>query len=76
MEPKKILKTHSFLYGLDIILGYKSNTFIDEGIIYAPYILEEFIPRRGIASRYAQKIVNNSFYGIVSVGSNIQNTEI
>ena len=81
MEPKKVLKSHSFLFDLsNVKLGYKGNTFFEEGIIYAPYIpimIEgEFRPRRSIASRYAQKIVNNSFYGIVSVDPNIQNTEI
>jgi hypothetical protein len=81
MEPKKVLRSHSFLCGLDdIILGYKGNTFIEEGFIYTPYIpimIEgEFRPRRSIASRYARKIVNNSFYGIVSIEPSTQNTEI
>lgn len=78
MEPKKVLVRHSFLQGITQILGYKSNICMETGIIYAPYIPllveEDFRPRRSIASRYARKIVNNSYYGIVSVGSNTQDT--
>lgn len=81
MEPKKILAKHSFLKGLiPVIIGHKSNICMETGIIYAPYIPlfveEDFRPRRSIASRYARKIVNNSYYGIVSVGSDTQDTEI
>lgn len=78
MEPKKVLRTHSFLHGLIPILGYKGDTFIENGLIYAPYISifteEEFRPRQSIASRYAREIVNNSFYGIVTFGTDTQNT--
>ena len=78
MEPKKVLKIHSFSYGISEILGYKGNTFMENGLIYAPYIPitieEEFRPRQGIASRYARKIVNNNFYGIVTFGADTQNT--
>jgi|688.fasta_scaffold1351177_2 hypothetical protein len=78
MEPKKVLKIHSFLYGISEILGYKGNTIIETDYIYAPYlnmfIEEDFRPRQGIASRYARKIVNNSHYGIVTVGTDTQNT--
>jgi hypothetical protein len=78
MEPKKVLKIHSFLYGINEILGYKGNTFMETGLIYAPYISifteEEFRPRQSIASRYARRLVNNSFYGIVTFGADTQNT--
>ena len=78
MEPKKLLKIHSFLYGINEILGYKGNTIIETDYIYTPYIPmfieEDFRPRQSIASRYARKIVNNNFYGIVTVGTDTQNT--
>ena len=66
MKPKKVLKYHSFLYGLgklvvetnDGIRGYKS------GPIFVPYVpmvenptTEEFRPIRSLMSRYAKKIV-------------------
>jgi hypothetical protein len=73
MEPKKILKSHNFLYGLDILLVHKGHTFIDEGLIYAPYIPMisegEFQPIETIISRYASKIVDNNFYGIVNIAN-------
>lgn len=78
MEPKKVLKTHNFLYGITEILGYKGNTLLEAGYIYESYIPvfteEEFRPRQSIASRYARKIVNNNFYGIVTFGADTQNT--
>lgn len=81
MEPKKVLTRHSFLRGLiPVMLRHKANTCMETGVIYAPYISvfteEDFIPRRGIGSRYARAMVNNTFYGIVSVGADTQNTEI
>lgn len=79
MEPKKVLARHSFLKGLvPVMLGHKSHVYLDTGIIYVPYITmfteEEFRPRQSIVSRYARKIVNNRFYGIVTVGADTQNT--
>ena len=81
MEPKKVLARHSFLKGLaPVMLGHKAHLCLETGIIYAPYIPlfveEDFRPRQRIVSRYARKIVNNSFYGIVTVGADTQNTEI
>jgi len=76
MKPKKVLKYHSFLYGLgklvvetnDGIRGYPGQ-FHKSGPIFVPYIPmidpSEFRPRRGMMSRYSQRVVNNSFYGII-----------
>ena len=71
MTPNKKIYNHSFLHGLgDLkIIGRKSQNFLETGYIFAPYIpmteLTEFRPRRGMMSRYAKRVVNNSFYGIV-----------
>lgn len=77
MTPNKKIYNHSFLHGLgdlklvapDGIIGRKSQTFLEAGYVFAPYIpmteLTEFRPRRGMMSRYAERVVNNSFYGIV-----------
>lgn len=35
--------------------------------------VDEFQPRKAIASRYATKTINNKFYGIVSMGSKKSN---
>ncbi len=59
------------------IVGHKGKSILDTGYIYAPYIpvqltntlynTENFAPVKGIMTRYAKKIVNNRFYGHVSV---------
>jgi len=77
MTPNKKIIYHSFLHGLGRLklvtpngsIGWKSQTFLESGYIFAPYTPmtepTEFRPRRGMMSRYAQRVVNNSFYGIV-----------
>lgn len=75
MTPNKKIYNHSFLRGLgelkffdeDGIIGRKSQTFLEDGYIFAPYIPTEFKPRRSMMNRYAQRIVNNSFYGTVTI---------
>jgi len=66
MTPNKKIIYRSFLYGLGRLklvppngsIGCKSQTFwVEEAT--------EFRPRRGMMSRYAQRVVNNSFYGII-----------
>jgi hypothetical protein len=70
---------HDFLTGNNKsdILGIKGQTFLEAGYIYAPYIplqLEatvydpnDFQPTTGVMSRYATTVVNNRFYGHISV---------
>lgn len=83
MTPNKKIIYHSFLHGLgdlklitpDGIIGRKSQTFLEAGYIFAPYIPmtepteptepTEFRPRRSLRSLYAQRVVNNSFYDII-----------
>lgn len=60
-----------------ILIGLKGSTFLESGYIYAPYIplvltpvvygQEDFSPRRGISTRYGQKMVRADFYGSVTV---------
>ena len=77
MIPNKKIYNHSFLGGLgrlkffDVagnLLCHKTQTYTEAGFIFAPYIplfedSSEFRPRRDVASRYAHRIVDNSFYG-------------
>jgi hypothetical protein len=59
------------------LIGHKGKTFMDTGYVYAPYIpfqltpvvLDpgDFTPRKGIMTRYAKKVVNNKYYGLVRV---------
>ena len=60
-----------------IIIGHKGKSLLDTGYIYAPYVpmqltptiinVENMAPVKGIATRYAKKLVNNKFYGAVRV---------
>jgi len=60
-----------------VLIGHKGNTFLEAGYIYAPYIPlqltetisdpNDFTKRKGIITRYAKKMVNNKFYGVVII---------
>lgn len=59
------------------LIGHKGKTFMDTGYVYAPYIPfqltpvvldpDDFTPRKGIMTRYAKKVVNNKYYGLIKV---------
>jgi hypothetical protein len=59
------------------LLGHKGSNFMDTGYVYAPYIPfqltpaildpDDFTPRKGIMTRYAKKVVNNKYFGLVRV---------
>ena len=59
------------------LIGHKGSSFMDTGYVYAPYIPfqltpvvldpDDFTPRKGIMTRYAKKVVNNKYYGLVRV---------
>ena len=60
-----------------ILIGHKGNSLLDTGYIYAPYVPLQltptmynpftFAPVKGVMTRYAKKMVNNRFYGVVKV---------
>ena len=60
-----------------ILIGHKGTSLLDTGYIYAPYVPLQltptmynpfnFTPIKGIMTRYAKKMVNNRFYGRVTV---------
>ena len=60
-----------------IIIGHKGKSLLDTGYIYAPYVPLQltptlqnpfnFAPTKGIMTRYAKKMVNNRFYGTITV---------
>ena len=60
-----------------IIIGHKGKSLLDTGYIYAPYVPLQltptmynpfnFVPVKGIMTRYAKKMVNNRFYGTIKV---------
>jgi hypothetical protein len=60
-----------------ILLGHKGTSLLDTGYVYAPYVPLQltptmynpfnFTPIKGIMTRYAKKMVNNRFYGRITV---------
>ena len=60
-----------------VLLGHKGTSLLDTGYIYAPYVPLKltptmynpfnFTPIKGIMTRYAKKVVNNRFYGRITV---------
>jgi len=60
-----------------ILVGRKGGSFLESGYVYAPYVplqvtptifgIEDFVPRKGVMTRYAKKMVRPDFYGLVIV---------
>ena len=59
-----------------IIMGHKGKSLLDAGYIYAPYVPLQltptmynpfnFTPIKGIMTRYAKKMVNNRYFGVIN----------
>ena len=59
-----------------ILLGYKGNSFLETGYVYAPYVPlvvtptifqpEDFTPRKGVMTRYGKQMVRPEFYGTIT----------
>ena len=60
-----------------VLIGHKGTSMLDTGYVYAPYVPLQltptmynpfnFAPVKGIMTRYAKKVVNNRFYGAITV---------
>tara|TARA_R110000796_G_scaffold4338_4_gene16834 strand:+ start:10275 stop:11981 length:1707 start_codon:yes stop_codon:yes gene_type:complete len=60
-----------------ILVGRKGTSFLESGYVYAPYVplqvtptifgVEDFVPRKGVMTRYAKKMVRPDMYGLVIV---------
>jgi hypothetical protein len=58
-----------------ILVGRRGNSFLESGYVYAPYVplqvtptifgTEDFVPRKGVMTRYAKKMVRPDMYGLV-----------
>jgi|9_EtaG_2_1085328.scaffolds.fasta_scaffold08120_3 hypothetical protein len=58
-----------------ILVGRKGASFLESGYVYAPYVPlqttptifgpEDFVPRKGVMTRYAKKMVRPDMYGLV-----------
>jgi hypothetical protein len=66
-----------YFYRNLILVGRKGNSFLESGYVYAPYVPlqvtptifgpEDFVPRKGVMTRYAKKMVRPDFYGLVLI---------
>ena len=60
-----------------ILMGFKGSQFLETGAVFAPYIPlimtplvydpETFVPRKGLLTRYAKKMVRPEYYGKIYV---------
>jgi hypothetical protein len=60
-----------------ILVGRKGSSFLESGYVYAPYVPlqttptifgpEDFVPRKGVMTRYAKQMVRPDMYGLVIV---------
>ena len=60
-----------------ILVGRRGAQFLESGYVYAPYVplqvtptifgVEDFVPRKGVMTRYAKKMVRPDMYGLVIV---------
>jgi hypothetical protein len=58
-----------------ILVGRRGTSFLESGYVYAPYVplqvtptifgIEDFVPRKGVMTRYAKKMVRPDMYGLV-----------
>jgi hypothetical protein len=60
-----------------LLVGRRGSSFLESGYVYAPYVPlqttptifgpEDFVPRKGVMTRYAKKMVRPDLYGLVVV---------
>jgi hypothetical protein len=60
-----------------VLVGRKGSSFLESGYVYAPYVPlqttptifgpEDFVPRKGVMTRYAKKMVRPDLYGLVVI---------
>jgi len=58
-----------------VLVGRRGSSFLESGYVYAPYVPlqttptifgpEDFVPRKGVMTRYAKKMVRPDMYGLV-----------
>ena len=66
-----------YFYRNVILVGRRGSSFLESGYVYAPYVPlqttptifgpEDFVPRKGVMTRYAKKMVRPDMYGLVIV---------
>ena len=69
-----------------ILVGRRGSSFLESGYVYAPYVPlqvtptifgpEDFVPRKGVMTRYAKKMVRPDMYGIVVVRDLVTDVDV
>jgi hypothetical protein len=69
-----------------LLVGRRGGSFLESGYVYAPYVplqvtptifgTEDFVPRKGVMTRYAKKMVRPDMYGVVVCRDLIVNTDV
>jgi hypothetical protein len=71
LNNRWVIYKDSYTADNNFTMGYKGEAMFETGYIWSPYIpiyttptvmLDDFIARRGIASRYGKKVVNSRFF--------------
>ena len=71
LDGKWKVFVNPFLGEKEFLIGYKGDTLVDAGMVYAPYLpffatetvmMDDFVGRRGFASSYGKKMVNSNLY--------------
>ena len=75
-DRQKVYK-NPYMTANQILLGYRGSQFLEAGAVFAPYIPlimtplvydpDTFVPRKGLLTRYAKKMVRPEFYGLINV---------
>jgi hypothetical protein len=65
-----------------VLVGRKGSSFLESGYVYAPYVPlqvtptifgpDDFVPRKGVMTRYAKQMVRGDMYGLVVVMDLVQ----
>ena len=73
---QKVYK-NPYMTSNQILLGFRGTQFLESGAVFAPYIPlimtplvydpDTFVPRKGLLTRYAKKMVRPEFYGLINV---------
>jgi len=60
-----------------VLVGRRGGSFLESGYVYAPYVplqttptifgVEDFVPRKGVMTRYAKQMVRPDMYGLVVI---------
>ena len=60
-----------------ILLGFRGSQFLEAGAVFSPYVPlimtplvydpNTFVPRKGLLTRYAKKMLRPEFYGLIKI---------